>query len=222
MTAAPRLFLFTGLNRRAEIFRRQVAAIPGAEVVAWPGVRPRETLGRYAQRLAGSLSSAGPCYLAGCSFGGPVALEVACRLPALACFLIASVRSPTEFPGWMRAVRAVPGVATTIPLSAGVLESFGLPRGASAPERAWRAWAAGALLGWRPDPRIARVRVRTIHGGRDRTFPLRHVRAEEVVPDGGHVLPVSHAEAVTRFLLEGMAGPDRSAAGSGPGGARRG
>jgi pimeloyl-ACP methyl ester carboxylesterase len=199
--SVPRLLLFTGMNRRAEIFRRQVSAFPGIQVVAWRKPRTRETLGAYAQRLADDLAQPGPCFIGGCSFGGVVALEVGCRLDARACFLISSVRSPRELPPWMRICRAAPRLAGQLPWIGASPSIRGL---ATKPDHAWHAWAVGALLGWKPDPRIATLRVRAIHGTNDRTFPRSHVHPDVVVPGGGHVLCVTHADAVNAFLRAEM------------------
>ena len=39
-----------------------------------------------------------------------------------------------------------------------------------------------------------------IHGDRDRLIPLHRVRPDHVVPGAGHLLNLTHGEAVNAFL----------------------
>ncbi|MGA2068793.1 MAG: hypothetical protein ABSG86_27745 [Thermoguttaceae bacterium] len=62
-------------------------------------------------------------------------------------------------------------------------------------------WAVGAILRWRPAP-LEGIPVRAIHGARDRLIPACRVEADEIVPGGGHLINLTHADAVNRFLRE--------------------
>ena len=44
------------------------------------------------------------------------------------------------------------------------------------------------------------VRVFQIHGGRDPLIPARRVEADEIIPDGGHLINVTHAREVNAFI----------------------
>jgi pimeloyl-ACP methyl ester carboxylesterase len=48
------------------------------------------------------------------------------------------------------------------------------------------------------------VPVHHVHGSRDRLIPLRRVRADRVVEGAGHLLTLTHPDAVSRFLIEIM------------------
>ena len=99
------LILLSGMAADARLFAPQRAAFPGLVVPNWIEPLPKEPLPAYAARLARLVDPGQPCLVGGASFGGLVALEMAPHLPARACVLIASVRSPGELPWWVRLCR---------------------------------------------------------------------------------------------------------------------
>ena len=60
-------------------------------------------------------------------------------------------------------------------------------------------WALQAILRWEPAP-LEGVHVFQIHGRRDRLIPASRVEADELIPDGGHLINVTHAREVNRFI----------------------
>jgi hypothetical protein len=71
-------------------------------------------------------------------------------------------------------------------------------------------WASWASLDWRPSRQAQKVQVFQIHGDADRTFPLQYTRPDRVVAGGGHLLPVTHAQAVNDFLSQAAASASAS------------
>jgi pimeloyl-ACP methyl ester carboxylesterase len=64
-------------------------------------------------------------------------------------------------------------------------------------------WVCRAVAGWRPSepPPVA---VFQIHGQKDRLMPVRLAEADEVVPEGGHLINLTHAEQVNAFLKKAV------------------
>jgi pimeloyl-ACP methyl ester carboxylesterase len=205
------LILLPGMAADERLFAPQRAAFPRLVVAAWIAPLPQEPLRSYATRLARRIDPGQPCVVGGASFGGIVALEMADHLQARACVLISSVRSPDELPGWYRLLRpaAVLGPAGLGRL-AGLLAGASAPslpsrtaqhlRRLSAPEAAFQRWASWAVLTWRPSRATRQVKVYQIHGGADRTLPIRYTRPDVVVAGGGHLLPLTHPRAVNEML----------------------
>src|SRR5688572_20303436 len=102
----PIVFL-SGMAADERLFEPQRAAFPNLRVQPWIDPLPGESLSVYAARLAPLAEPGRPCIVGGASFGGVVALELARRLPALACVLIGSIRSPTGLPWRWRLLRLV-------------------------------------------------------------------------------------------------------------------
>src|SRR3954464_5327650 len=99
------LILVPGMAADERLFAPQRAAFPRLLVPAWIEPLPQEPLRSYAARLARQVDPGRPCVVGGASCGGIVALEMAAPLPARACVLIASGRSPGELPRWYRLLR---------------------------------------------------------------------------------------------------------------------
>jgi pimeloyl-ACP methyl ester carboxylesterase len=207
------LILLSGMAADARLFAPQREAFPGLVVPDWIEPRPTEPLPAYAARLARLVDPRRPCLVGGASFGGLVALEMAPHLQARACVLIASVRSPAELPWWVRLFRPAAALGPTGLgwCAGGVVRTSApsLPAGAAGPLRrlsepraAFLRWASWAALSWRPSQGARQARVLQIHGDADRTLPIRYTRADRVVAGGGHLLPLTHAQAVNEFLRQ--------------------
>jgi pimeloyl-ACP methyl ester carboxylesterase len=213
------LILLPGMGGDARMFGPQLAAIPGAVVPAWIEPRAREQLPIYAARMAQAVNPGGPCVVGGASFGGMVAVEMARHLQARACFLIGSVRCPGELPPRVRMLRplgrrtASYGLALIGALVPTIRASLGrwlrpaslsmLDQLIEADRRFYR-WAGGAVLQWTPADGPPAAPVLQIHGDRDHILPHRFTRPDVLVRGAGHLLSMSHADAVNEFLRAGM------------------
>jgi pimeloyl-ACP methyl ester carboxylesterase len=211
------LVLFSGLGADARVLAPQQAAFPQLVVPRWLVPERRESLEHYCQRLADELKLEGPVYVGGISFGGIVAQYFARYVDAKACFLIGSLRGPRELPWRLRALglfRSLLGVVPFSPLQrlAGWMATV-WPFRKSVSLQHILIQIAGA------DPRVVRwsveqlfkfeiqqlnVPVLRIHGSRDLLLPLDISAAQETVPEGGHLISVTHARQVNAFLRRGM------------------
>jgi pimeloyl-ACP methyl ester carboxylesterase len=217
MGVNPPVFLLHGLIADDRLFQMQRAAIPELISPAWVPPRPAETLNAYARRFARQLDPGRACFVGGASFGGAVALEMAVHLKARACFLIGGVRCRRELPWYVRFFQPMtalePEVAAKtvgLMLRCSLLSGLGALSSRRKPltsaDANFLCWATWALLNWRPHPQTRQVPVHHIHGAADRLFPARYTRPDIIVPGGGHLLPVTHPEAVTQFLLDRIRG----------------
>jgi pimeloyl-ACP methyl ester carboxylesterase len=228
MSANLPILLLSGMGADERLFAPQRAEFPNLRVPAWIDPVPGESLRSYAARFAPLVDPGCPCLVGGASFGGLVALEMASHIQARACVLIASVRSPSELPWGWRALRLVTTFGPDyVRTAAGLAARFLAPslpgdtgarlRRLSRPEAAFLRWASCAVSQWWPSPAARRVQVFHIHGALDTTLPIRYTRPDVVVARGGHLLPLTHAAEVNRFLsrcLERVRNGERSPAGS--------
>ena len=60
-------------------------------------------------------------------------------------------------------------------------------------------WSIGAILGWQPTS-PPDVPVFHIHGRRDRMILTARVAADVFIPDGGHLINLTHAAEVNSFI----------------------
>lgn len=210
------LVLIPGLATDGRVFAPQREAFPDLIVPEWLEPRRRETLCAYAERWADQIRAPGPLVVGGLSLGGMLALELARHLPARRVVLIGSCRHPRAVNRWLHAAErlarpwptglmervkkftpAVVGRGGTIPRERRGLLAEMLQ---SSPADFIR-WGGRALLEW-PGCADCRVPVWHIHGGRDWVIPLRNVSPTRVIPEGSHVLNLSHPAEVSSFLDE--------------------
>jgi len=212
------LLLLPGLGADHRMFAPQLEAFPQLEVPPWIEPRRREPLPDYAQRLAETLRPSRPLVLGGVSLGGMVAWELARHLQPEALVLIATCRTPRAVAPLLRLCAAIGGrmpellVQGTKPLSvftAGRLSGAGqhwpqCVRMYRDSNPRFVRWACRALLEWQPCASVA-CPVFQIHGACDHIIPARGVPADQLIPDGGHLINVTHAPLVNRFLAEAAA-----------------
>ncbi len=191
-----------------------------------------ESLGHYAQRWAESVNARvaefdddRPWFLGGASMGGMLAVEMVAHLERLpgALLLIASAQSTPDYPWYLDLSASL--VSRLSPRHAASLLRFGaLPMGLrdGQDEPAYKklmamakdadpdglAWAMGAAAEWTyPGPPEtldgqAFPPIHHIHGQNDWMIPLDPSAAHTVVPQGRHVLTLSHPQAVNRWLFD--------------------
>ena len=215
----PPLILLSGMGADGRFFREQRPCFANLITPHWIRHRQGDSLASYAERMARRIDPGCTCYVGGASFGGMVALEMARHLDAKACFLIGSIRSSGELPLRLRVLRPLAGL---IPEACGGLPVrlakalVPLAKPLSRPA-AWSMlcqladtdgrflrWAGLAVLRWNPDPDGWSTPIHQIHGSRDLVLPHHLTRPDVLVPGAGHLLPLTHAEAVNDFLRQNM------------------
>ncbi|HSV14716.1 MAG TPA: alpha/beta hydrolase [Tepidisphaeraceae bacterium] len=157
-----------------------------------------------------------PLFLGGVSFGAMVALEVARHVPGIAgVFLLSGALTGRAISPLLQPLaRSMPYVPLALGLPIlkmspllypllGVSRTPDrraldqvLPRASPALFR-WGAWAAAT---WDP-PALPAVPIHHIHGGSDLIIPVQRVRADVIVKGAGHLLNLTHADAVNAFIM---------------------
>ena len=216
MSASPsaQLVLLPGVGGDTRQFAPQRAEFPDLVVPPWIAPTRHETLDSYAVRFAQQLALHGPVVLGGSSFGGMVAYEMARHIHPKAVVLIGSCRSRRAILPSLHVVRPIArwipsrifdlgkpispfivGRLSRLPsderrLCAGMLKDD---------DSRFMHWACNAILRWHPQS-SPQTRVLHIHGRRDHIIPAKRVDADEIVPDGGHLINLTHPRLVNAFL----------------------
>jgi len=212
----PKLILIPGLGTDERLFERQRSAFPDLWVPPWILVRDNESLADYAARMAEAISErqTDPIVLGGVSLGGMLAYEIARHVKPQAVVLIASCRTRRGIRGFFRAAGhiwpVVPAGAFKVAkfISIPALRMFGelMPEHRrlcaqmfSEMDSRFMHWAISAILNWNPTP-LVQTPVFQIHGAHDRIIPLKCVAPDEILPHGGHLINLTHADAVNVFI----------------------
>jgi hypothetical protein len=157
----------------------------------------------------------GPLILGGVSFGGMLAYEMARYLKPAAVVLIASCRRRESLrPSHVKArglLRWTPVQAWWVAKLVSDPVMRIMHRRSAAKRKMlvtmfkesdsrFMHWVLQAILDWESTP-LAGVPVFQIHGGRDIIIPARRVKADLMIPGGGHMINVSRAEEVNAFIV---------------------
>jgi pimeloyl-ACP methyl ester carboxylesterase len=209
------LILLPGLGADSRLFAPQAAEFEQLQVPDWIEPKRRERLVDYAERLAATVTPRAdiPLILGGVSLGGMIAYEMARHVKPDVLILIATCRTRAGLdryrllaPPARRLPAALVGL-TKWPAPAVVRMFMPWPKetrrlGVSmyrATDSRFMSWALGALLDWDPSP-APDIPIRQIHGGRDRAIPAARVQADQVIPGGGHLINLLHADEVNAFI----------------------
>lgn len=216
MAADFQLVLYPGLGADARLFEPQRAVFPQLVVPSWIPPRKNESLPDYAARLAAGRdwNRDTPLILGGVSFGGMIACEMARHVQPDAVVLIASCRSAASLRGVFHSCSSlVPwlpvgtwSVAKCLaPVVVRAIRRYDPPQRRCLVamfremDSAFMHWTLSAILHWQAHP-LTDMRVFQIHGGRDRLIPARRVEADALLADGGHLINLTHADAVNAFI----------------------
>jgi pimeloyl-ACP methyl ester carboxylesterase len=212
---ADRLILFPGMGCDGRLFAPQRQSGLVFESPRLPIPHRADDLPSYADRVASELGlGCASCILGGISFGGMLACELAARCNCRRILLIASCRSRSAIPA-----RNWPVYLCTMTIPDGMVRrlvtpaSWLLARKESTGRNCFRLIRdmardtpipvlrrqAAMILGWKA-PSSPACPVFHIHGARDYLIPVRGVTPDEVVPDGGHFINMTHPERVNRFV----------------------
>ncbi|MBN1589963.1 MAG: alpha/beta hydrolase [Pirellulales bacterium] len=215
MVASFQLIFLPGLGGDARMLAPQASVFEGLVVPPWIEPERRESLPEYSARLARTVAPRPdvPLILGGVSLGGMVAYEMSRHLNPKALVLISTCytrEALAHHRRWLPLVRRLPPA------------SFGLAKWLARPavrlasgwpveirklavdmfrrsDSRFMSWALAALLDWHPS-RPPEVPILQIHGRRDRVIPVGRVEVDRVIPDGGHLINLTHPAEVNRCV----------------------
>jgi pimeloyl-ACP methyl ester carboxylesterase len=177
--------------------------LPGVDFVDWPVYEGEKTIAAVARRVIEEYNITGNTIVGGSSLGGMVAVQIAKVLNLDRVILIGSTtRSSDVNPALMK----LSGFAHKAPVAGlqwiagkinGSAKNLFLAMFQKSDGRFMKAMAQ-AICQWRGMDGY-RCDIRHIHGARDRViFPP--ARDATIIPTAGHLLPMTHADEVSRFL----------------------
>jgi len=219
-----RIVLFPGLGADPRMFYRQKRALgEDLECPDWLSPKPGESFDdytrRWAQRLQPEPGDVRPLFLAGVSFGGMVAMQMARHLRPTAVILIGSCRSAAAKPKRWQAARRISDlipdrlmgrrVFALAALWVALLDGLDdtnrplLMRMAADSDPARMRFSGHACADWslmsRNDPDFPPVHQ--IHGRHDPIIPLHPGDPDTIIPDGRHLIHFSHPLTVNRYIM---------------------
>lgn len=177
----------------------------------WFNPIKNETIEGYAKRMSESITHAEPVLL-GLSFGGIMSIEIAKQISTSKIILISSIKTFREMPLWMRLTGKLK-LDKVVPLKTFKLiepiENYNLgienkeelklvQEYRSTISRQYTNWATHQIVNWKNE--WIPENLAHIHGGRDHIFPIKNIKADYIIPDGGHFMIMNRAREVNAVI----------------------
>ncbi len=181
-------------------------------IIEWLIPEKNESMESYARRMA-SLVTGEDVVLAGVSFGGVVAQEMAPFVNPIKLIIISSVKSPEELPLRLKLAKKT-GVYKLMPtrlmLSADDLTIFSVgPRSKKrlklyqeflhVRDKRYLDWAIKNMVCWQQKEPYRKVIH--IHGDKDIIFPIKNINDCVVLEGGTHVMLLSKGKQLSEKIL---------------------
>jgi len=208
------LYFFSGLGADKTVFQFLDLDFCNPVYVDWITPYKNETLEAYALRLKLEYNIPDDAFIAGLSFGGMLAAEIAKAYPSLHAILISSAKTKDEFPPFYKMGRYVSlHNWTTAKLQRwfmlNIKKLFGLKTPAyinvyeeliKNSDTEFNKWAVTALLRWK-NTTIPQNIVH-VHGTHDRILPYKYVKCHYTIKQGGHLMVMEQAATMSKMLKD--------------------
>lgn len=207
------LYIFSGLGADERVFQRLDFSGFSTTFIKWIVPQDKETIENYAKRLLDQITTTKPT-LIGLSFGGIMAIEVAKQIDTEKVILIASAKTKNEIPfyyrfaGQLRLHKLLP---TRLLKNSNFITNWIFGTSSMFDKRLLRQILIGTdpiFLKWAID-KVARWTNQTqtknifhIHGTSDRILPLRFVKCNTKIKNGGHLMTLNKADELNNILRQ--------------------
>lgn len=205
------IYCISGFGADERVFSKLNFADYEVHFIPWADPLKNETLEGYAKRMSEQIQHNNPI-LFGMSFGGIMCIEIAKIISTSKVIIISSIKSLHEMPAWMKLTGKL-WLDKIFPLKTfkfiEPIENFNL--GIENNEelklvREYRKtigqqytnWATHQIINWKNEwlPKD----IIHIHGGNDHIFPLKNIKANYIIADGGHFMIMNRSQKVNSIL----------------------
>ena len=212
------IYFLSGLGADWRVFQRLQIEGYRPVHISWEKPRRGEAIEAYARRLLAQVTTENPI-LVGLSFGGLMAVEMAKLCNPDRVIVISSAVTADEIPFYFKVFRWIP-LQLVVPFKQLLWAVYGVlhwlfdldqPDDRSLFKEVltdtdphFLRWAMNRVVGWRNQ--VVPDNLVHIHGGRDRIFPVGRHRADVVLPEGGHLMVLNRASAISQLLMQTLSG----------------
>jgi pimeloyl-ACP methyl ester carboxylesterase len=207
------IYCISGLGADERAFSRLQITGYNLHVIAWLRPMPKESITQYATRMSESIVINEPVILMGLSFGGIICTEIAKQLNVKKIIIISSVKQKIELPKWMKLAgflrinKIVPvrqSFKITEPIQNKILgvntkeEKMMINELRRNADKIYTKWAVNQVINWKNN--WLHPAIFHIHGDKDYMFPIKTIKANYIVKNGGHFMIMNRAEEVSQHI----------------------
>ncbi|CAN5557136.1 hypothetical protein BH10BAC2_BH10BAC2_32770 [soil metagenome] len=208
------VYFFSGLGADKTVFQFLDLSFCNPVFIEWITPLKNEALESYALRLKEHYQIPDNAIIAGLSFGGMLATELAKKYPALRVIIISSAKTKYELPRFYQLGKYItmhswtPAVLQRwFMLNTKMLFSLKTPEYIKVYEELikrsdtnFNKWAVGALLHW--GNTMIPSNIKHIHGTHDKILPYKYVSCNYTVNGGGHLMVMEQAAITSKLILD--------------------
>ena len=209
-----KVYFLSGLGADKTVFQFLDLSFCEPVFVEWIAPQKKESLPSYAIRIKDAYNIPGDAIIAGLSFGGMLATEIAKTNPSMYVVLISSAKTKNEFPGFYQMGKffsvhnwATRDMQRLFMLNIKWLFSLKSPLYIKVYEDLiknsdtdFNKWAVNALLNW--NNMEIPGNIVHIHGTHDKIIPYKNVQCDYTIKQGGHLMVMEQAELVSNIFRE--------------------
>ncbi len=207
------LYIFSGLGADERVFQRLDFSGFSTTFIKWIVPQDKETIENYAKRLLDQITTTKPT-LIGLSFGGIMAIEVAKQIDTENVILIASAKTKNEIPfyyrfaGQLRLHKLLPTrllknsnfITNWIFGTSSMFDKQLLRQILLDTDPIFLKWAIDKVARWTNQTQTKNIFH--IHGTSDRILPLRFVKCNTKIKNGGHLMTLNKADELNNILRQ--------------------
>lgn len=207
------IYCISGFGADERVFSKLDFTHHTFHFIPWIDPLKKERIEDYAKRMTEKIKHDCPVLL-GLSFGGIMSIEIAKIINTSKIILISSVKTFHELPLWM-SLSGKLNLDKLVPLRSFPLivplENHNL--GIETKEeltlvqeyrknisQQYTNWASHQIINWKNE--WSPANLVHIHGGKDHIFPIRNIKADYVIKDGGHFMIMNRYQKVNEILKQ--------------------
>lgn len=205
------IYCISGFGADERVFSKLDFRENEVHFLPWINPQKNETIKAYAKRMSEGIKHNDPIIL-GLSFGGIMSIEIAKLVSIGKIILISSIKTFHEMPLWMRLTGKLK-LDKAVPLKTfkviEPIENYNLgienkdelklvQEYRTTISRQYTNWATHQIVNWKNEwipPSLVHI-----HGGRDHIFPIKNIKADYIIPSGGHFMIMNRAAEVNAVI----------------------
>ncbi len=207
------IYCISGFGADERVFSKINFQDNKAHFIQWIDPLKNESIEGYAKRMSEQIHHCNPI-LFGLSFGGIICIEIAKLITVKKVIIISSIKTFHEMPIWMRLTGKLK-LDKIFPLKTfrfiEPIENYNLgienkeelklvQEYRTTISQQYTNWAAHQILNWKNE--WIPQNLKHIHGGKDHMFLIKNIKADYIIPDGGHFMIMNRAEKVNIIIEE--------------------
>ncbi|MGL4632487.1 MAG: alpha/beta fold hydrolase [Leadbetterella sp.] len=205
------IYILSGLGADKSVFKKLDFRGHEVNFIEWIFPIENETIENYARRLLDQIPVSKPI-LIGLSFGGIIAMEIAKQIETEKVILLSSAKTKNEIPFYYR-LAGMLNLHQVIPTRFlkksnfltnwffGIkidFEKILLKSILEETDATFLTWAIDKIVKWKNES--IPKNIFHIHGTADRILPIRYIKTDVKIANGGHLMTLDKAEDISRIL----------------------